>query len=83
MLKDIDDDLLCCFSKNELEEVHLHHEGNKGYAERFRKDVTQLYEELKICGNLFIEDGEELEKINGKCISSPASSASVRNALNI
>ena len=60
----------------------LQHEDNKAYEERFRKDVPQLYEELKSRGNPLIEDGEELENINRKFIVSPASSASVRNTLN-
>ena len=51
--------------------------------ETFRKDVTQLYEELKSRGNPFLDDREELENINSKCIMSSASSAFVRNALNI
>ena len=54
-----------------------------GTREKLRKYVTQLYEKLKSCVNPFIEDGEELENINGKCIMSPVSSASVKNALNI
>ena len=58
MLKDIDGDLLYCFSEDGLEDRHLHHEGNKAYEERFRKDVTQLYEESKSCSNPFIEAGE-------------------------
>ena len=58
MLKDIDGDLLYCFSEDGLEDRHLHHEGNKTYEERFRKDVTQLYEESKSCSNPFIEAGE-------------------------
>lgn len=45
--------------------------------------MTGLYEELKCCGISFVENGEELEKINNKCIMSPNKSASVRNALNI
>ena len=42
----------------DFEDRHLHHEGNKAYEERFRKDVTQLYEESKSCSNPFIEAGE-------------------------
>ena len=87
LLKDIDDDLFYClpiiddlFSEDEVEDTHLHHDSEK---KRFRKNVTQLYEELKSRGNLFIEDGEELKNINSKCIVSLASSSSVRNALNI
>ena len=38
---------------------------------------------MKNSGNPFIQDGEELENINSKCIMSSASIASVRNALNI
>lgn len=47
MLKDIENGLLCCFSEDEVEDAYLHHEGNKGYKERFTKDVTQLYERLR------------------------------------
>ena len=56
MLKDIDDNLLYRFSEDEIEGSHLHNENNKSYEERFRKNLTQLYEELKRRGNLFIED---------------------------
>ena len=84
MLKDIATSSCIFFSEDELEDPHLNHEDNKVYEKRFRRDVTQLYEELKGCGNPLTEDGEDLENINSKCIiMSPASSASVRNALNI
>ena len=81
MLKDADDDLLDCFLDGELEDAHLYHKDNKVYEERFRKDMTQLYEKVKSRGNPFIGDGKELANINSKFIVSRASSASVRNAL--
>ena len=60
MLKDIDEELLYFFSEDEIKDAYLHHEDNKVYEKRFRKGVTQLYEELKSRGNPFIEDEEEL-----------------------
>ena len=63
--------------------MHIGTEGNKAYEEKFRKDVTQIYEGLQSCDNPFIENGEELGNINSKCIMSPARSPSVRNVLNI
>ena len=83
MLKDIDDDLLYRFSDDKIEGAHFHHEDNKSYQERFRKNMTQLHEEFKSRGNLFIEGGEKPKKISSKCVMASASSASVRNALSI
>ena len=45
--------------------------------------MTQLHEELKSCGNPFIEDREELKSISRNCVTSPTSSPSLRNDLNI
>ena len=73
MLKDIGENLLS----------NLPHEDNKTFEEKFRKDVTQLYKELKSRGNPFIEDEKQLENINSKCIMSPASIRFVRTTLDI
>ena len=83
MLEDFEDALLTCFSEDELEDAHLHHEDNNLYEQRFRKDVSKLINEINKCGNPFLGDGEELENIYSKLIMSNASSVSVRKAFDI
>ena len=67
----------------EHEDAQLHHEDTKPFEEMFRKDVNQLYEELKSRGNPFLANGDELENIDNRCIMTIAGSESVRNAFTI
>ena len=48
MLEEIEDMLPRCFSKDELEDAHLHHEDNSLYKVRFRKDASKLINKIKI-----------------------------------
>ena len=67
----------------EHEDAQLHHEDTKPFEEMFRKDVNQLYEELKSRGNPFLANGDELENIDNRCIMTISGSESVRNAFTI
>ena len=58
MLEEIEDMLLSCFSEDELEDAHLHHEDNSLYTVMSRKDASKLTNNINKCGNPFLVDGE-------------------------
>ena len=86
MLEALSDDIdfMDLLTEDETEnESHLHHEDTKAFEDRFRKDVSLLYDELCTRGNPFLQAGEELENIHSKSIMSPESAKSVRDAFVI